>query len=83
MGTRSGPDRHISLDPAHCCCKCTWKPARRRQLSHCVTVHCGKATVLGCSNYPVPSGRDVKRLSIDLHAPGDGPKPNEGWRGGQ
>ena len=38
---------------------------------------------LGCSNYLVPAGRDVKRLSIDLHAPGDGPKPNEGWRGGE
>lgn len=31
---------------------------------------------LGCSNYHVPSGRDVKRLSVsDLHAPGDAAEP--------
>lgn len=38
---------------------------------------------LGHSNYHVPSGRDVKRLSIDLYAPGDSPKPNKVWRRGE
>lgn len=50
---------------------------------HCAMVHSGKSQGLGCSNYHVPSGRDVKRLSIDLHAPGDSPKPNEVQRRGE
>lgn len=50
---------------------------------HCVMVLSGINQALGCSNYPVPSGRDVKRLSIDLCAPGHSPKPNEVWRKGE
>lgn len=36
-----------------------------------------ESQALGCSNYHVPSGRDAKRLSIDLCAPGGCPKPKE------
>ena len=38
---------------------------------------------LGYGNYHVPSGRHVKRLSIDLYAPGANPTPNEVWRRGE
>lgn len=66
--------------------RCTWRPACGGQLLHCVrvrSVHTRESRGLGCSNYHVPSGRDVKRLSIDLYAPGDSPKPNEVWRRGE
>lgn len=42
-----------------------------------------ESRALGCSNYHVPSGRHVKRLSIDLYAPGLSRKPNEVWRRGE
>lgn len=88
----------ISLDSTHCWMaegykwrgstvwltwKCTAKPIRTRQLLHCVMMHSGKIQGLGCSNYHVPSGRDGKRLSIDLYSPGDSPKANEVWRRGE
>lgn len=42
-----------------------------------------ESQALGCSNYHVPSGRDAKRLSIDLCAPGGSPKPEEVRRRGE
>lgn len=86
---------HIRLDSAHrwmaegykwggwavwLTWKCTAKPTCTRQLLHCVMMHSGRIQGLGCSNYHVPSGRDVKRLSIDLYSPGDSPNANEVWR---
>lgn len=42
-----------------------------------------ESQALGCSNYHVPSGRDAKRLSIDLYAPGGSSKLKEVCRRGE